>query len=304
MGILDQEAIDNSAKYLELAAKHPSASYYQLVSYRYTRRQRSDEAIEAMEKGMPLDPSDPWNYEIMSEALTLNGRPQEGLNYVEAAMRVDPNWIGWRRYLAGLALFSQEKFEEAGAAISKIDEKTSGPWANFYGLVLRASIDGHLGRLDDAAEVRRRIAPLLADMYTDEFTSLVALSFFPYKNPTDRERLLEGLKKAGVPILPTGYTEMAENRLSGEEIRELLYGHEIEGRKLPSISYWRSTSADGTTKAIVGGVSDTGEMSIEGDASCIFYPKWGRLLLCHLSKSDRLSRTEKRVLLGSPLGSF
>ena len=39
---------------------------------------------------MALDPSDPWTFDGLSQALIFNGRPKEGRAYLDAAMRLDP----------------------------------------------------------------------------------------------------------------------------------------------------------------------------------------------------------------------
>lgn len=87
---------------LELAARNPSAMYYQLVADLLVRERRSDEAIALLQKAVPLDPSDPWTYEGLSQALIFSGRPAEGRAYLDAAIRVDPGWNDWRHYQGGL----------------------------------------------------------------------------------------------------------------------------------------------------------------------------------------------------------
>ena len=114
MGLSGDEADDKVYETLEAAAKHPSPGYYQLVAELLVREHRSDEAVAVLLKAVALDPSDPWNYVALANALNFNGRPKEALSYLDAATRVDPSsWMDYRHYQAGLAEFGQGNFEEA-----------------------------------------------------------------------------------------------------------------------------------------------------------------------------------------------
>ena len=204
------------------AEKRPSPTYYQILADRLVRQQRSDEAIVALEKAIALDSSNAWSYEAMSSALTFNGRPAEGRGYVDAAARVDPASNGWRHYLVALAYFSMDRFDEAVASIEKIEPQSREYgwfWTNFYGLMLGISAYGHLGQTDKIAALRERLDPMLKESDNGELTGQLAQTFFVFKNYADTERLLEGLRKAGVPELAWGFDPKSKDRLTGEEIR-------------------------------------------------------------------------------------
>ena len=66
------------------AARNPSATYFQLLSDDLLFQQKSEEAIAAAQKSVALDPSDSWGFEAMSWALTLNGRPRDGKDFLDA----------------------------------------------------------------------------------------------------------------------------------------------------------------------------------------------------------------------------
>ena len=71
----DEAGLEGRA-FFEKAAKHPSATYYQLLSENLLYQQKTDEAVAAAERAIALDPSDPWGHEEMGFALILNGRPK------------------------------------------------------------------------------------------------------------------------------------------------------------------------------------------------------------------------------------
>jgi hypothetical protein len=91
---------------------------------------------------------------------------------------------------------------------------------------------------------------------------------FAFKQQSDVERLRKGLSKAGLPDFPFGMD--AKNQLTGDEIRSLIFGHELRGRQVdPEEPYVRTTTADGVGQVSIGSsFSSTGISRIEGDLMC------------------------------------
>ncbi|SCW66346.1 TolB amino-terminal domain-containing protein [Rhizobium mongolense subsp. loessense] len=281
LGLTQDEARSKADAYFTQAAKNPSPAYYRLLTAKLNQMQRSDEAIAAAERAIALDASDPSNYEWLSMAMIFNGRAEDGLGYLDAATRVDPAWSRWRYLLAGLAYFSMDRFEEAVVAFEKIAPELKETsywdfWSNYQGLMLLISAYGQLDRHADAAAARERLKPYLAQAQEPEYTGLMAAVEFPFKNYVDLERVLVGMRKAGVPELPEGFSPKPEDRLDGDAIRALLFGHEIQGRNIETgEAYRRVTAPDGTTVITVGEWSDQGSSKIEGDMLCSIYPtRW------------------------------
>ncbi|CAN7281921.1 guanylate cyclase [Phyllobacterium sp. LjRoot231] len=281
LGLTPDEARSKAEAYFEEAGRHPSPTYYPILAARLIMQQRSDEAIAASERAIALDSSDPAGYEAMSTALIFNGRAADGLGYLNGAMRVDPGWSRWRQFVVGMAYFSMDRFEEAAVTLEKIGPQSKETtywdfWATYNGLKLIISTYGHLGRIADAVTAGERIKPYLAKADERENTGLLAATEFPFKNYADLERVLVGLRKAGVPELPFGFDPNSKDRLGGAAIKTLLFGHEIQGRNLDTDeAYRRVTAESGTTVATVGEWSDTGSSQIEGDTLCFYYPsRW------------------------------
>ena len=79
------------------------------------------------------------------------------------------------------------------------------------------------------------------------------------------EGLLTARDWAGLPEFPFGLE--AKNRLTGEEIQALVFGHELRGRQIePDEPYMRTTTTDGAAHVTVGSsFSSSGVSRIEGD---------------------------------------
>jgi TolB-like protein/class 3 adenylate cyclase/TPR repeat protein len=260
--------------HLEAAAKNPSPSYYQILAQQLVRQHRSDEAVATLEKAIALDSSDAGSYADMSQALTFNGRPAEGRGYIDAAMRLDPGWTPWRRYLAGLAYFSMGRFEDAIASLEKIAPGTDGDSTSFFSLILRLSADGHLGRTTNITPVKNRLKSVLTAWGEDELNELLVQDSFVFKNESDIERLLAGLRKAGVPELPAHADSTLKDRLTGAEITALVFGHVLEGRATwPTIGGFKWTiTPDGSTNFAIGAQNYKGASWTQVGFLCAAYP--------------------------------
>jgi len=265
-------------KFLAAAAKHPSPNYYQINAQILTRERKSDEAVASLQKAVALDPSDPGTYEGLSQALIFNGRPKEGRTYLDEAMRIAPTGLssltGWRYYLAGLAAFGEDRFEDAAAELEKIDLRSADPWAKFYGLQVLIAASGHLGR--GAWIAKSNFEAVLKDMGEGPYNMLQTQRYFVFKNEADIKRLLDGLGKAGVPELPHDDDLKSKDRLKGADISSLIYGRELRGRSLkPEIAgYRQAMSADGTISTAIGSWwLNTGRNWVQGDFICSAYPK-------------------------------
>ncbi|GLS30815.1 TolB amino-terminal domain-containing protein [Mesorhizobium albiziae] len=283
MGLSWDEAYGKIHETLKAAARHPSPGYYQLVAELMVREHNSDEAVTVLLKSVALDPSDTWNYLSLANALNFNGRPKEALSYLEAAARVDPiSRMDYRHYQAGLAEFGQGKFEDAVRSIEKMDLDSPDPQAKFYALQVVVSAYGHLGRTDQAAAALETFRKVVARRMEYEPSQLLTQDYMVFKNTADIDRLLAGLTKAGVPDLPAlaRVGMNPKDRLTGGEIRSLMFGHEARGKLAlhKFLPMQRATSADGTLSETVGQRTRTGASWVQGNFLCDAFP--GELTSC------------------------
>lgn len=91
----------------------------------------------------------------------------------------------------------------------------------------------------------------------------------PFKKGPVKDRLLADLSKAGLPDMPFGYRWNSSDRLTGDEIGALVFGHEFRGRHVQTGDpYTRSTTAVGAANVTIGPTSTVGTSRIEGDFLC------------------------------------
>jgi TolB-like protein/class 3 adenylate cyclase/Flp pilus assembly protein TadD len=157
---------------------------------------RASRAIGELQQALALNRNLGAGHAWIGQAKITMGRAEEAEAHVNEAFRLSPNdavafiWT----HIRGLAKLHLGADEEAVALFRRsVDASRNYPLSHFY---MAAGL-AHLGRLDEArAEVKAGVA--LAPNYS----IALFLSMAESDNPTylaQRERILEGLRKAGVP---------------------------------------------------------------------------------------------------------
>jgi len=197
LGLSRMEAWYEAKIYLQKAMNNPTSIAHQVASYMHTNSREHEEAIAEAQRAIALDPNDANSYHSMAWALIFAGRPKEALDFLEKAMRLDPHYPAHYLVDLGLAQFGMEQFEEAATSFERaLKRNPENYWVLFY----LAAAYGHLGRKQEATaaiEEYKKVGPVVAGL------SVKRISTWPmstrYKDPADKDRFLEGLRKAGLP---------------------------------------------------------------------------------------------------------
>jgi tetratricopeptide (TPR) repeat protein len=186
-------------KFLKKAMKNPTPLAHQVNSMVFLHFQRHEEAIAEAEQAIAMDPNDADSYIALAGALSLSGRPEEALQLVQRAMRLNPHYPSFYLYELGLAQFSMEQFDKA---VVSLERATALNPDDRWSFRLLLATYGLLGRNEDAARVIETIEDGVKrgrQDYWDPLSIRVIKFWYPFREPTDMERLAEGLRKAGVP---------------------------------------------------------------------------------------------------------
>ncbi len=123
--------------------------------------------------------------------LTFAGKPEEAIDQIKTAMRLNPHYGAWYPSELGFAQYLAGQYEPAAMSLKEaIDRNPGSLWAHQR----LAATYARLGRLDQA----RDEANLILEMNPD-FSIAEIKKGLPFKNPTDLEVYLEGLRLAGFP---------------------------------------------------------------------------------------------------------
>jgi tetratricopeptide (TPR) repeat protein len=119
------------------------------------------------------------------------GRPAEGLPLIEIAMRLDPHYPYLYLFWLGHALHSLERYEEAAAAYRRVISRNPD---FFYAHLFLAAAYAQLGRMEEAKAEAAAAMRINAGPWAQR-----CARHLPYKDAAALARLLDGMRKAGVP---------------------------------------------------------------------------------------------------------
>lgn len=194
-----EKAMERMKENLGLAMRKPNALAYAISAEVMAKQGHYDEAFAEINRAMQLAPNDPENHVSKARILNATGRAPEAEQEARLAMRLDPQYPPSYLRILALALFHQQKYEEALKTLQVVVTRQSDIAEDYATIV---ACLGHLGRADG---VKANI---------DKFDALnVSAGYFPLTvqemgwwwygdvfdyDRTYRDRLQEGLRKAGV----------------------------------------------------------------------------------------------------------
>jgi adenylate cyclase len=168
------------------------ADAYGILALTYLNAGDHDKAIEMTEKAITLAPN---NGEILggvaSAVMRKSGQPERGADYVKKAMRLCPFYRPGLLRALGNNYRTSGRLEEAVACYRESLKRETGYLAPYVNL---ASALGELGRLDEAREVAGDVLRIEPNFSIKAYGAGLS-----YRNPSDLERVAEGLRLAGLP---------------------------------------------------------------------------------------------------------
>jgi adenylate cyclase len=154
----------------------------------YMEHRDFDEAERFHEKAFRLNPNDPRIVAQRGELLTWRGKAEEGVTWIEHAMRLDPLNAEERAHLLGRALFGARRYEDALKAFRNTPKPR--PVNCAYAAACHA-LAGLPEQQNASKETLLREKP---DFAVGEFVDQIYYEF-----DADKTHLREGLTKAGLP---------------------------------------------------------------------------------------------------------
>ena len=122
------------------------------------------------------------------ELMVWLGRPEEGVEWVQKAMLLDPLGANGYAHLSGRALRADGRYEDAITAYKQVRAARYQHHAEMAACYAAMGID------HESAKQKAETLRLNPDFSTETY-----IASLPYKNAADREQLRESLHKAGLP---------------------------------------------------------------------------------------------------------
>jgi tetratricopeptide (TPR) repeat protein len=106
------------------------------LSQVYEQKQQYEQAIAEGERAIALDPNNADSYAVQANVLNFAGRPEEALQAVEQAMRLNPRYPPWYLLQLGLAYHMTGRYAETIAAFKEVISRDPNSIYAYLGLAL------------------------------------------------------------------------------------------------------------------------------------------------------------------------
>jgi adenylate cyclase len=187
------EALAEAEKAARLAVKLDERYPYGLWSLAMTLswERRLEEALAAAEKAVAFNPNFADGHSMVGVLLNFAGRSAEALQHLDRAMALDPYFNSLLLYFRAHAAYQLGQYSEAVSLLRR--RILRNPETDVSRVLLAASL-GQMGLIDEAREAWREAVEVNPSFSLEQRRNVL-----PYKNPADFDRIVEGLRKAGVP---------------------------------------------------------------------------------------------------------
>jgi tetratricopeptide (TPR) repeat protein len=152
---------------------------------------RHDEAVKLGQQGIGLGPNDADAHAVLAYFLNYAGRPDDAILMFQKAMRLSPFYPDWYLEDLGKSYYLAGQIDNSIASLTKQLERNP---KNQNSRVYLAGVYGRLGRIKEAKVHAKQIM-----LQSPDFTIAQFLRSEPFKDPSVLDKLVDGLRKAGLP---------------------------------------------------------------------------------------------------------
>ncbi len=163
---------------------------YFVMGLVYRERGEYMKALVEAEKAIAIDSSYANAHVLLATLLYYAGRPQEGLERIKEAMKINPHHPYNYPFHLGQAYFILGRYQDAIEALEP--GLGTNPSSERMRVWLAAAY-AQDGREADAKWEAEQVLALNPDFSLQRIRQA-----FPFKEPADTERFLDGLRKAGI----------------------------------------------------------------------------------------------------------
>lgn len=181
---------------IKTAGNNPDPLELRVTARMRSLERRHQEALEKLQEAIATAPNDADNYARLSFTYSWLGQASKALEAIETAMRLNPHYPPVYLSSRGIAKFIQNRFEPAKQDF--LNGFARNP-ENSLLLTHLIATYGHLGRSDLALEAKANLNKLRRERGRPIYSVQLAARRTLYAHRADTNRMLDGLRAAGVP---------------------------------------------------------------------------------------------------------
>jgi len=184
-----EQQVDENLELVKIALSldEGESETHRIMGAIYMAKRDFERAELHIRRSIELNPNDAHVAVKAGTYFSFAGEPEEGLANIRRAMRLNPHHPVWYWTELGLA------FHTAGDFPSAIDALLHNTSPTFLDFALLAASCAEAGRVAEAKAYAKQLAETNPNATVSYFTNRM-----PYRRPEDLDRLLSGLRKAGV----------------------------------------------------------------------------------------------------------
>jgi adenylate cyclase len=171
-----------------LSIGEPDANTYALIGSVHLRLRKYDLAISELQQAIQLNPNHARSHIRLGTIMLFSGRTDEAIQLLQTGLQFHPNTNSNDFGRLGLAYYLEEKYEDAIRILEQgLGRNPDNAWTHI-GLAAAYAQAGRSEEARRSAEMVKKLHPFFE----------VDSSFTLLRNPSDRNKILEGLRKAGL----------------------------------------------------------------------------------------------------------
>jgi adenylate cyclase len=184
-----EEAEKAARRAVELDERYPYALWSLAMTLSWKRH--NDESLSVAERAIAFNPNFAEGHSMVGVQLHFAGRSAEAISFFDRAMALDPRFNSIVLYFRAQVAYQLGQYDEAVSLLKR--RILRNPETDTSRVLLAATL-GQMGRIEEARDAWRE-ALIINPAYSLEQRRNV----LPFKNPADFDRIVEGLRKAGLP---------------------------------------------------------------------------------------------------------
>lgn len=181
-----QQAHDLAKKSLNLEGFNPLA--HNVLGSIYLRQAKYDLAISELQKAIELNPNDTRSQSQPGSVMLYTGNTDKAIYWIESALSLNPHLTIGTYMLLGQAYYLNGRYENAITILKKGLAKKPDYVGHH---IMLAAAYAQAGLTEDANRSTAKVLRLHPFFKIDSYGTV-------FRNPEDRAKIVEGLRKAGL----------------------------------------------------------------------------------------------------------